>query len=119
MAIYLISFIIPFSLGHLGTFHLSHVFSVHAIITSCLITLTVGLLRKASKETQSLIYCGTFSGMSASSHFVHWYQHLVACLLGGIIFYLLRNRLKGFGGKFGSIAFISALAASLVGGLST
>lgn len=54
------------------------------------------------------IYCGAFVGMVSSSLLTN-YSLMAASLLSGLLYIFLADIFHGYGGKLGSIAFISCM----------
>lgn len=57
---------------------------------------------------KSIIYAGAFAGMCAPEHLAHEYAILFVSLVGASLYHFTKPHLSGFGGKLGTIAFISS-----------
>ena len=108
-----LTYTLAFSFGCLSTFYLP--FS--AVLSSCLVGL-IGSFFPFPKEKRgdfsAAIYSGSFAGMSSEFVFSHVGIIFAVSLFGGIIFTLLINRLKGIGGKLGTVAFLSVFIILIV-----
>lgn len=61
------------------------------------------------------IYCGSFIGMSQLVYPHYLYLVCFCSLIAAVILYYSKNRAVGFGGKLGTIAFLSVFLFYLVG----
>ncbi|MFU8786265.1 MAG: hypothetical protein ACNA7U_03380 [Candidatus Izemoplasmataceae bacterium] len=67
------------------------------------------------KKYQVALYCGSFVGMS-SPLLLGIYPFILASLLAGLIYILVKDVFNGYGGKLGTIALSGALITSLIAG---
>ncbi len=69
------------------------------------------------ERIKAIIYSGAFAGMCAPEHLVRHEYILLISLLGTVVYLISRPHFNGFGGKLGTIAFISSLFLILMKGL--
>ncbi len=87
------------------TYSLVHFFSLNVIISAS----SVGLLGAIGlKKHQIPIYCGAFAGMVSVVLF-SFLEVLILSVICSIIYTLSKTIFNGFGGKLGTIAFLSSL----------
>lgn len=60
------------------------------------------------KGIQAVIYAGSFAGMCSPEHLESPYAMLMVSILGSSLYLISKPHLSGFGGKLGTIAFISS-----------
>lgn len=60
------------------------------------------------------VYCGAFVGMTSTALLFTRFEVAIASAIAGIIFVLASYVFGGFGGKLGTIAFISTIITSLI-----
>ncbi|QCK14467.1 hypothetical protein [Mangrovivirga cuniculi] len=87
---------------------------LNAILSSAIIGLIAGLLSQYTSHSAfaAAMFCGSFVGMS-SVNLMPLAAIAFAGGLSGLIFYYSQGILKGFGGKLGTIAFISVGVISI------
>ena len=107
----LIKNIIFFALGALCCYFLHTYTSVDSVTSSALVGLIFSFV---FKKDQTTIYCGSFAGMSTKVFMINNIWFIPVCFLGGLIFFYTKNHLLGFGGKLGTIAFISVSSLLLI-----
>ncbi|MCK4551633.1 MAG: hypothetical protein KAU02_01855 [Tenericutes bacterium] len=91
--------------GVFATYSISHFFGVSVVIGSSVI----GLLGHFfARKYEVAIYCGSFAGMVSIVIF-GFLEVLVLALTCAFIYILTKPLLKGYGGKLGTIAFMSSL----------
>jgi len=97
-------------LGVILTYELSFIFSFSSVLSSALVGM-IGflLIRKHSMA----LYCGSFAGMVSPQIFNH-YEVIVLGLICAFVYLLVKTILDGFGGRLGTIAFVSTTIATLV-----
>jgi hypothetical protein len=97
-------------IGVILTYELSFIFSLSTVFSSALVGI-IGflLIRKHSMA----IYCGSFAGMVSPQIFNH-YEVIVLALVCAIIYLLVKTILDGFGGRLGTIAFVSTTITTLI-----
>lgn len=67
-----------------------------------------------SKRLVASVYCGSFASMCSLSYFSSLIDVFLLSFITGSYFLLLGNYFRGFGGKLGSIGFISSLSFILL-----
>ncbi len=97
-------------IGALLTYTLAHDFGLGAVVAACLVGVFANLL---FREYEVPVYCGAFVGMSSTGLFFSHFELLIAAIIAGLVFIIVGNVFKGFGGKLGTVAFIGTLAAGL------
>ncbi len=65
------------------------------------------------KALHAALYAGSFAGMTSSHILLGLPYLLLISMIGTILFLWSRPYLNGFGGKLGTISFLSALAVML------
>jgi len=98
-------------LGAIGTFSLQKA-GLSAVVASCCIGLLgalVGHLLKNDHLTL-IIFAGSFVGMTSTS-WGTWPMMAIGGLLAGGVYLLSLEVFAGFGGRLGTIAFLSTLAS--------
>jgi uncharacterized membrane protein YjjB (DUF3815 family) len=95
--------------GALATF-LLHKYGLSVVVASCLIGLLGAALEHFFKvhHLAFVIFAGSFVGMSSSS-VATLPLILIGGALSGILYQLSTDIFKGFGGRLGTIAFISTV----------
>lgn len=89
-----------------------HKYGLSVVVASCLVGLLGAALEQLFKvhHLAFVIFAGSFVGMSSSS-----VTSLPLVLIGGalcaVVYQLTTDYFKGFGGRLGTIAFISTIAA--------
>lgn len=93
------------ALGVLLTYFIVHLFDLNIVIASSLVGV-VGhfLLRKY----ETPIYCGSFAGMASVALF-DYMEVAILALICALIYLLTKPLFSGYGGKLGTIAFMSSL----------
>lgn len=93
------------ALGVLATFSLVHWLGISAVLASASLGLVgYGVVRKY----QVPIYCGSFAGMVSTSMF-DFVEVGVLAAVAAVIFVLTKPLFAGYGGKLGTVAFMSSL----------
>ncbi len=88
-----------------STYSIVHFFSISAVLASSFIgILGYFLFRKYEVP----IYCGSFAGMVSIALF-NYYEVGILAILCAFIFLLTKPLFVGYGGKLGTIAFLSSL----------
>lgn len=91
--------------GVYATYSIVHFFGVSAVLASSLI----GILGYFFvKKHQVAIYCGSFAGMVSVALF-NYYEVTVLAIICAFIFILTKSLFSGYGGKLGTVAFMSSL----------
>jgi len=96
------------------TYIISKELNISVVISSAIIGL-LGFI--FLRKYQMMIYCGSFAGM-VSSQLFGYSEVLVLALVCGLVYLLTKNVFNGFGGKLGSIAFVSSLVKANVFNIS-
>ncbi|MDD0852043.1 hypothetical protein HBN50_03000 [Halobacteriovorax sp. GB3] len=95
-------------------------FDVSAVVASCIVGLfgTFIPLSKLGnvKDIQNAVYAGSFAGMCSAGVLTHFSQIFFLSLLGASFYLLTIDLFKGYGGKLGTIAFISVSLVYLLKG---
>lgn len=99
--------------GTLVTYYLSAHVGLGAVVAASLVAIIAALVLPAYEVP---IYCGAFVGMSCPSVYVSLGSISVAGALGGAVYVIVQMAFNGFGGKLGTIAFISCVLPVVVGG---
>ncbi len=87
------------------TYAIAHNLGLSAVIASSFI----GILGYIFFPKQQVaIYCGSFAGMVSTALF-NYYEVLFLAIVCAFIFLLTKPLFKGYGGKLGTIAFMSSL----------
>lgn len=97
--------ILAIILGTFLTYSLSHYFKLNAVISASSVGF-IGFL--IFRKYEIPIYCGAFAGMVSISMF-SFFEVLILSLVCSIIYILSKPIFKGYGGKLGTIAFLSSL----------
>ena len=97
-------------IGTVATYELTVFLSVSNVLASALIGV-IGYL--ITKKYAMAIYAGSFSGMVSQVLFNH-YELILLGLITGVIYILIKTVCYGFGGRLGSIAFISNLITAII-----
>ena len=98
-------------LGAIGTFSLQKA-GLSAVVASCCIGLLgalAGYLLKNDHLTL-IIFAGSFVGMTSTA-WGTWPMMVIGGLLAGGVYLLSLEIFAGFGGRLGTIAFLSTLAS--------
>ncbi|MBW6484321.1 MAG: hypothetical protein K0B10_14860, partial [Vicingaceae bacterium] len=97
-------------LGAFLTYLLTQFLPISSIIASA----TVGIIGYLTfKKNSFAIYCGSFVGMTSAGIF-NYYELLLASFICGVIFVIVKPILNGYGGRLGTIAFISTVIVALL-----
>ena len=100
--------------GAIITYALSIYVGLGAVIASGLVGVAAAVF---IPKYGAPIFCGSFAGMSSALLLSPW-ELLLAAVLAAVLYVLSQNTLKGFGGKYGTIAFSACVAASILTGSS-
>lgn len=92
-------------LGAVTAYALSIDLGLGAVAASAAVGLIAALV---SPKYAAAVYCGSFVGMASPFVFSQYWEILLAGVLGGIVFILVLNIFLGYGGKLGTIAFVSS-----------
>ena len=65
------------------------------------------------KKYSAAFYCGTFAGMMSPLLFSRW-EIIVLAIFCSLLYIVIKTALIGFGGKLGTIAFISSVVIGLI-----
>lgn len=93
------------SVGVLVTFALVYLTGISAVIASA----TTGMLGfLLLKKYEVAIYCGSFAGMVSTTLF-SGAEVAVLAIICGLVYLLTKPLFSGYGGKLGTVAFLSSL----------
>ena len=96
--------------GVVITYEISYLFSFSSVLSSA----SIGFFGFLFFRKYSIgIYCGSFAGMISIALLNH-YQMLIVGIVCVISFQIIKTILDGFGGRLGSIAFVSTTLVSFV-----
>ncbi|MDQ9093024.1 hypothetical protein RC083_15695 [Pseudoalteromonas haloplanktis] len=111
---------LTFFFGCMSCFILHTQFAIPAVIASCLTGL-VGSFIPFPKQYEShpcaAIYAGSFAGMCSQGLISSYWELAIISFIGATLYVLTRKMFTGFGGKLGSIAFISVALFVLAKGI--
>lgn len=111
-----------FFLGSFLTMEISHGLSISNIPVGCAIALAAGFLpgmkSVSNTDIQALVYSGCFAGMCSKEIAPHALSLLIVSIFGALIYTYSKNHFHGYGGKLGTIAFLSVSANLLIMELS-
>ena len=108
--------LISFGVGYVSTVQAVEVFSVTSVYASALVGAIFSFFRlKYFPLFSAAVYSGSFAGMVADFHIEETYVECVIIILGGSLFYFLKDNFNGIGGKLGSIGFGAMLFPILLG----
>lgn len=98
--------------GVVITYEISYLFSFSSVLSSA----SIGFFGFLFFRKYSIgIYCGSFAGMISIALLNH-YQMLIVGIVCVISFQIIKTILDGFGGRLGSIAFVSTTLVSFAFG---
>ena len=111
--------IIMATIGTLATHLLSKHLQIDTVTSASIVGIISGLTsyilaKEKCYRYSEAIYCGTFTGMTSLMFFTNGIDALIAGIVTGIVFVLSLNIFKGFGGKLGSIAFLSVFISIII-----
>lgn len=94
-----------------GLFHVNNYINIDPILAAALFALFGVITLKLIKQyaLASSFYCGIFIGMSNYYSQNSLSSIILACALATLLIIVFRNRFIGYGGKLGTIAFLSSL----------
>ncbi|MDD3711894.1 MAG: hypothetical protein PHZ28_00175 [Candidatus Izemoplasmatales bacterium] len=96
--------------GVILTYEISYLFSWSSVLSSA----SIGFFGYLFFRKYSMgIYCGSFAGMMSYAILNH-YQMLIVGIVCVFSFQIIKTILDGYGGRLGSIAFISTTIVSLI-----
>lgn len=98
--------------GVVSTYLFTDMFHISAVIASSAVGLVGHIL---VKRYSIAIYCGSFAGMTSAMLLNYWQMFIVG-LICAIVFVITQPVFTGFGGKLGTIAFVSSVIALLIMG---
>lgn len=112
---------LTFFSGCLACFFLHTQFSVPAVIASCLVGLIGSLIpfpKRYGNHPYAALYAGSFAGMCSQGLIQSYWELAIISLIGAILYVTTRKMFTGFGGKLGSIAFVSVALFILAKGIT-
>jgi hypothetical protein len=92
----------------IGTFSLGHMFQLGAFLSSALIGITGAIFFKRQK---TVIYTGSFIGMTHTVFLPDVWCITLAALVTGVIYVFSRHTFVGYGGKLGALSLIGTLTS--------
>jgi hypothetical protein len=101
-----------FFLGCLLTYILHQQVELPVVIASAAVGFVGSLL--PWHKLRSTIYAGSFAGMCSAYYLTNYWEIGLLGLIGMLLFYLTEKHVVGFGGKLGTIAFISVGVLTLL-----
>ena len=99
----------PLLVGSIGTYYLKN--DLTPVVASCLATLVFIVLNRLvyrTNKNDALIFCGSFISMG---NIGNEYELVLATFISTLAFIYLKDKLQGYGGKLGTIAFIGCFAS--------
>lgn len=109
---------LAFSLGSSLCFYAHASLNVSPVLASACIGLWATFIPLPDsfdpKNVHSAIYCGSFAGMCSADFLSSFTEIVLLSAIGGILFLSVRNLFHGFGGKLGTVAFISVALMYLI-----
>lgn len=104
--------VIAFTLGVYITIFIRSTLGVSSVFASAFLGTVVGIIPEKGSRIAQLIknekltlYAGSFAGMASLNKFSFLNEIWLCGIIGGLVFYILKNNFKGLGGKLGSIGF--------------
>lgn len=98
--------LLSFGIGFVLTFEAIRFFSVTPVYASALVGMVFSFFSfERYPLFPAIVYSGTFAGMVADYHVESFFVACSIILLGGSLFYFLKENFVGLGGKLGSIGF--------------
>lgn len=94
-------------------------FGVPSVIAASLVGLVGSFIhfpKKLQGHPNASIYAGSFAGMCSSSLISNYWELGIISLIGACLYVLTIDLFTGFGGKLGSIAFVSVIIFALAKG---
>ncbi|MDB2356107.1 MAG: hypothetical protein ACPG5Z_13835 [Pseudoalteromonas sp.] len=85
-------------------------FAIPPLISSCLVGLVGSFIpvpKSYGQHPHSAIYAGSFAGMCSEGLITGYWELAVISLIGAVLYATSTKLFTGFGGKLGSIAFVS------------
>lgn len=120
MAKFFILKYIAFFGGCASCFILHTQFAIPAVIASCLVGL-IGTLIPMPKiygqHPYAAIYAGSFAGMCSEGLISSYWELACISIIGAVLYAITTKVFTGFGGKLGSIAFVSVALFILAKGI--
>jgi len=93
----------------LSTFYIHTMYHQNIVLVASFIGIILGLIstKERFKNIQFVGYCGVFVGMSSTLIFPTLLSVCCAGIIAGVIYNLSTSLLFGYGGRLGTIAFLS------------
>ncbi|MAW65355.1 MAG: hypothetical protein CMD18_04075 [Flavobacteriales bacterium] len=108
--------LLSFGVGYVLTTKAVDVFSVTPVYASALVGMIFSFFRlKHLPLFSAVVYSGSFAGMVAGFHIKELYIACLIIIIGGNLFYFLKDNFNGLGGKLGSIGFGAMLLPVIIG----
>ena len=114
-------FIIFTSVGCLSCFYLQSALNIPAFFASALVGFLGSFIPTSylvnTKPLIACVYTGSFSAMCSLSFFTSSFDTIILGVLTGVYYITMARYFRGFGGKLGTIGFLSSLSFVLFKGL--
>ena len=108
--------LLSFGVGYILTTQAVEFFSVTPVYASALIGMIFSFFRlKDFLLFSAVVYSGSFAGMVSDFHIEELYISFLIIIIGGNLFYFLKDNFNGLGGKLGSIGFGAMLLPIIFG----
>ncbi|WP_209438564.1 hypothetical protein [Pseudoalteromonas neustonica] len=111
---------IAFFMGSIACYNLHTQFMVPVVIASCLTGLIGSFIpfpKSSGNHPYAAIYAGSFAGMCSQGLISSYWELAIISLIGAILYVLTTKLFTGFGGRLGSIAFVSVALFVLAKGI--
>lgn len=112
LKLFIIKFL-AFYLACLTCITLQTAFGLSPVLSSALVGFTGTFYHFSGwierRGIHSVIYAGSFAGMCSHEHLSSHTQIVFISLVGSALYLTTKTHLQGFGGKLGTIAFVSSL----------
>ena len=120
MVILFIVKFLTFFTGCLSCFILHSHLNVPAVVASSLVGLFATYIpfsKRYQKHSVAAVYAGSFAGMCSLDLISSYWELGAISLIGASLYIMTMNLFEGFGGKLGSVAFISVALFILARGI--
>lgn len=111
---------VAFFSGCASCFILHTQFSLPAVIASCLVGLIgtfIPMPKIYGQHPYAAIYAGSFAGMCSEGLISSYWELAGISVIGAVLYAITTKVFTGFGGKLGSIAFVSVALFILAKGI--
>jgi hypothetical protein len=93
------------------TYYLHHLLNFNSVLASGMVGFVGSIIYK---RFAAPIFCGSFIAMASENLPTISRGIIIASVLGGIIYILIKDLFDGYGGKLGAIAFISSILTAII-----